>query len=103
MSRPNQGGIDMNELEKAIFEELKGAVSFQDFFNKISILQMHFKKFELKSLCKIVKQDVFVEKYGFQKLFYVTTNVNAEKSLLNKVPESMRIRELLLEFEKAEE
>nr|WP_319217971.1 hypothetical protein [uncultured Trichococcus sp.] len=93
----------MNELEKAIFDELKAAVSFQDFFNKISVLQLSFNKFELKSLCKVVKYDSFVEKYGFQTLCYITDNIHKERALFNKVPEKVRIRELLSEFEKDEE
>ena len=93
----------MNELEKALLDELKAAVSFQDFFNKISVLQLSFNKFELKSLCKVVKQDVFVDKYGFQTLCYITDNIHKERALFNKVPEKVRIRELLAEFEKDEE
>ena len=93
----------MNEIEKAIFDELKAAVSFQDFFNKISVLQLHFNKFELNSLSKVVKQDVFVDKYGFQTLCYITDNIHKERAMFNKVPEKVRIRELLSEFEKTEE
>ncbi len=93
----------MNELEKAIFDELKASESFQVFFDKVSILQLSFNKTELKSLSKVVKYDTFVDKYGFQTLCYITDNIHKEKALFDKVPENVRIRELLSEYEKAEE
>lgn len=94
----------MNELEKAIFDELKASESFQVFFDKVSILQLNFNKHELKSLSKVVKQDAFVDKYGFQTLCYMTDNIHKERaSPFNNIPEKIRIRDMLSEFEKTEE
>ena len=94
----------MNELEKAIFDELAAAVSFQDFFNKISILQFSFNKSELKSLIKVIKHDAFVKKYGWETLCYMNDNIHKEKALpLNNISEKVRVRNILSDFEKDKE
>ena len=94
----------MNELEKAIFEELVKAESFQEFFVKASILQMNFNRIELKSLSKVIKNDAFVKEYGWPALTYMNDNIHKERALpFNNISEKSRIKKMLTEYEQAEE
>lgn len=91
----------MNQLEMAIFVELKAAASFQEFFVKTSILQMHFNRTELKTLSKVIKHEVFVQKYGWPALTYMNDNIHKEMALpFNNISEKSRIRKMLAEYEK---
>lgn len=94
----------MNELEKAIFDELAKVESFHEFFIKVSILQMDFNRIELKSLSKVIKNDAFVKEYGWPALTYMNDNIHKEMALpFNNVSEKSRIKKVLAEYEKAEE
>lgn len=89
----------MNELEKAIFDELQETEDFKSFFLKVSALQVHFNKHELKSLRKIIANEEFVEKYGWDALCYMNDNIHKERCLpFNNISEKTRIKRILDEY-----
>lgn len=89
----------MNELEKAIVEELEAAEDFKDFFVKVSILQTHFNKTELKSLSKVITDTKLVDKYGWTALCFMNDNIHKERVLpFNNISEKSRLQKILSEY-----
>lgn len=90
----------MNELEKAIFNELEAAADFKDFFLKVSILQSHFNKKELKELAGVITGENFINKFGGTAITYMNDNIHKERALpFNNISESVRIHRILAEYE----
>lgn len=89
----------MNELEKAIVEELEAAEDFKEFFVKVSILQTHFNKNELKSLSKVITDTKLVDKYGWTALCFMNDNIHKERVLpFNNISEKSRLQKILSEY-----
>lgn len=89
----------MNELEKAIVGELEAAEDFKDFFVKVSILQTHFNKNELKSLSKVITDQKLVDKYGWTALCFMNDNIHKERVLpFNNISEKSRLQKILSEY-----
>lgn len=90
----------MNELEKVIFNELEAAACFKEFFLKVSILQSHFNKKELKELSGVITGEHFINKFGGSVITYMNDNIHKERALpFNNISESVRIRRILAEYE----
>lgn len=89
----------MNELEKAIVDELEAAEHFEDFFIKVSIFQTNFDKRELKQLSSVITDQRFIDKYGWTALCFMNDNIHKEKALpFNNVPEKTRLKKMLTEY-----
>lgn len=89
----------MNELEKAIIDELTAAEDFKEFFVKVSILQTHFNKSELKSLSKVITDQKLIDRYGWTALCFMNDNIHKERVLpFNNVPEKTRLQKILSEY-----
>ena len=89
----------MNELEKAIVDELEAAASFEDFFIKVSIFQTNFDKRELKQLSSVITDQRFIDKYGWTALCFMNDNIHKERALpFNNVPEKTRLKKMLTEY-----
>lgn len=92
----------MTELEKAIVDELEAAKDFKEFFVKVSILQTHFNKQELKSLSKVITDNKLVDKYGWTALCFMNDNIHKERVLpFNNISEKSRLRKILSEYTEA--
>jgi len=90
----------MNELEKAIFNELEATIDFKGFFLKVSILQSHFNKTELKELARVITGEHFIFRFGGNAITYMNDNIHKERALpFNNISESVRIRRILAEYE----
>lgn len=89
----------MNELEKAVVDELEAAESFEDFFIKVSIFQTNFDKRELKQLSSVITDQRFIDKYGWTALCFMNDNIHKERALpFNNVPEKTRLKKMLTEY-----
>ncbi|CZR02849.1 hypothetical protein [Trichococcus collinsii] len=89
----------MNELEKAIVDELEAAEHFKDFFIKVSIFQTNFDKRELKQLSSVITDQRFIDKYGWTALCFMVDNIHKERALpFNNVPEKTRLKKMLTEY-----
>lgn len=89
----------MNELEKAIVDELDTAEDFKEFFVKASILQTHFNKNELKSLSKVITDQKLIDKYGWTALCFMNDNIHKERVLpFNNISEKSRLQKILSEY-----
>lgn len=89
----------MNELEKAIVDELDAAEDFKEFFVKASILQTHFNKNELKSLSKVITDQKLIDKYGWTALCFMNDNIHKERVLpFNNISEKSRLQKILSEY-----
>ena len=89
----------MNELEKAINDELEGAENFKEFFTKVSIFQTNFNKHELKQLSSVITDQRFIDKYGWTALCFMNDNIHKERALpFNNVSEKTRLKKMLTEY-----
>ena len=89
----------MNELEKAVVDELEAAESFEDFFIKVSIFQTNFDKRELKQLSSVITDQRFIDKYGWTALCFMNDNIHKERELpFNNVSEKTRLKIMLTEY-----
>lgn len=89
----------MNELEKAVVDELEAAESFEDFFIKVSIFQTNFDKRELKQLSSVITDQRFIDKYGWTALCFMNDNIHKERALpFNNVSEKTRLKKMLTEY-----
>ena len=90
----------MNELEKAIVDELEAAEHFKEFFIKVSIFQSHFDKGELKSLSTVITDQRFIDKYGCTALCFMNDNIHKERMLpFNNVSAKSRLEKMLAEYD----
>lgn len=89
----------MNELEKAVVDELEAAESFEDFFIKVSIFQTNFDKRELKQLSSVITDQRFIDKYGWTALCFMNDNIHKERALpFNNISEKTRLKKMLTEY-----
>ena len=89
----------MNELEKAIVDELEAAEHFEDFFIKVSIFQTHFDKRELKQLSSVITDQRFIDKYGWTALCFMNDNIHKERALpFNNISEKTRLKKMLTDY-----
>lgn len=89
----------MNELEKAINDELEGAENFIEFFTKVSIFQTNFNKHELKQLGLVVTEQKFIDKYGWTALCFMKDNIHKERALpFNNISEKLRLEKMLTDY-----
>ena len=89
----------MNELEKAVVDELEAAESFEDFFIKVSIFQTNFDKRELKQLSSVITDQRFIDKYGWTALCFMNDNIHKERALpFNNISEKTRLKKMLTDY-----